>query len=53
MNLLKSRKILVTFSFGLLTGLDSGYEGWRTTCPSCNVKGSTILSSLIWSEANF
>ena len=48
----QTRKILVTLAFGLLSGLDSGYEGWRTTCPSCNVKGSTILSSLIWSEAN-
>ena len=48
----QTRKILVTLAFGLLSDLDSGYEGWRTTCTSCNVKGSTILSSLIWSEAN-
>ena len=48
----QTRKILVTLAFGLLSGLDSGYEVWRTTWPSCNVKGSNILSSLIWSEAN-
>ena len=48
----QTRKILVTLAFGSLTGLDSGFEGWRTTCPSCNVKGSTILSSLVRSEAN-
>ena len=44
----QTRKILVTPAFGSLTG----FEGWRTTCPSCNVKGSTILSSLVRSEAN-
>ena len=44
----QTRKILVTLDFGSLTG----FEGWRTTCPSCNVKGSTILSSLVRSEAN-
>ena len=48
----QTRKILVTLAFGSLTGLDSDFQAWRTTCPSCNVKGSTILSSLVWSEAN-
>ena len=48
----QTRKILVTLAFGSLTGLDSGFESWRTTCPSCNVKGSTILSNLVRSEAN-
>ena len=43
----QTRKILVTLAFGSLTGLDSGF-----ICPSCNVKGSTILSSLVRGEAN-
>ena len=48
----QTRKILVTLAFSFLTGLHSDHEGWRTTCPSCNVEGSSILPSLIWSEAN-
>ena len=47
-----SRKILLDLALGFLFDVDSVYEGWRKTCPSCNVNCCSILSRLIWIEGN-
>ena len=47
-----SRKILLDLALSFLYDVDSGYEGWRKSCPSCDVNCYLILSRLIWIEGN-